>query len=459
MENAANKLLETASHRTMHAVGFSRASAQASAVLTDLLARYVSLAALTCAKYAQHAGRTTVSFTDALEALDEMGFSLEDLIGYMREGKELSRYALYSGRRVEELHELRAHLGRRVREDSFPLKFQEYDGQEEDEGMEVDMEEMDSDDEPPWKRQRTMDWEGHIPDFLPPFPATEVPDSPRAESPPPMHPMGTTGALGLQMTALSTSAADYLEQVPYDESTLADVPAWHLPGTAPAAPPKLPAAPTQTTEFALYKAFHHILKNPQRTPGQATPMRHRVVVALLTYTQLIPRWDLPDSMYASSSHAPPRAWPIVPTFAIPTSDSVAPRRFPASSRIVAAPDRLVPVVGAQGSRLPDLARRVLPPQIYSRVTRLVHPPVLSRGPRMLTYGYPAPAPWNSFEDKSSINDKDREPPRLPDAQLYMTWEYDAKDFRAPLRRPRGSTTANSSSAQPQNSKRSSRVIV
>ncbi|KAJ7058153.1 hypothetical protein C8F01DRAFT_1149756 [Mycena amicta] len=448
MENAASKLLETSTHRTIHAAGFSRASSHATAVLTDLLARYISLAAATSAKYAQHAGRTSVTCTDALEALDEMGFSLEDLIVYMREGKELGRYAFYSRRRVDELVEFRSHLGRRVREDPFPLKYQEYNGE--------DVEEEEEDDEPPLKRQRTEDWDGCIPDFLPPFPITEAPESPRPESPPPMQPLGATGALVPQLTATSTSAADYLEQIPYDQSSLADAPPWHLPGSAPAAPHRTPAAPTQTTEFALYKAFHHILKNPQRTPGQPTPMRHRVVLALLSYTQVVPRWDLPDSMYATSSHAPPRAWPIVPTFALPISDAVLPRKFPLTARTVAAPDRIVPIVGAQGSRLPELARRVLPPQIYTRVTRLVHPPVLSRGPRMLTYGPPTPAPWNAPEDKNPAAAKDRDagPPRLPDANMLMTWEYDAKDFKAPLRRPRPATTT-----QPAAARRPSRATI
>ncbi|KAF7320990.1 BTP domain-containing protein [Mycena chlorophos] len=454
MEHAAFKMLESATHRTVHATGFSRTSSHASAVLTDLLARYISLASSTSAKFAQHSGRTTVTFNDALEALDEMGFSLDDLIVYMREGKELARYALYSGRRVEELHEFRAHVGRRIREDSFPLKYAEYDGdKEEQEAVE------DDEDEPPLKRQRVMDWEGHIPDHLPPLPTPDVPDSPRAESPEPMPAMGAAGALGLQLTATATTAADYLEQVPYDESTLADVPAWHLPGAAPHVPSRPPAAPTQTTEFALYKAFHHILKNPQRTPGQPTPMRHRVVVALLTYTQLVPRWDLPDSMYAASGHAPPRAWPIVPTHATPIDDSLGPRRFPPTARTVAVPERIVPMVGAQGSRLAELARRVLPPQIYGRVTRLVHPPVLSRGPRLITYGTGVPAPWNSSEDKNRDAAKDGKP-RLPDAKMFQTWESETKDFAAPIKRPRGHLTSSSSSTTvipPQASRRSSRA--
>lgn len=45
---------------------------------------------------------------DAIEALEELGTSLEDLQEYgSGEGKELNRYALHSARRQEELNEFR----------------------------------------------------------------------------------------------------------------------------------------------------------------------------------------------------------------------------------------------------------------------------------------------------------------------------------------------------------------
>ncbi|KAJ7222465.1 hypothetical protein GGX14DRAFT_388267 [Mycena pura] len=433
MEYAAYKLLESATHRSIHAAAFSRASTHASAVLTDLLVRYISLLASTSAKYAQHAGRTTVASADALEALDELGFGLQDLIDYVPEAKELSRYAVYSARRVEELHEFKAHLGRNSRDDAFPLTYSQYEEEEldeEEEEEEEEDEEGSGDEAPPLKRQRTLSWDGQIPDFLPPFPTmAEAPESPRAESPQPMLPPPPSGGAPLvpQLTATSTSAADYLQQIPYDQSSLAEVSQWHLPS----APPHVPSRPTPSTELALYKAFHHILSNPQRTPGQATPARHRVALALLTYTQLAPRWELADTMYASSSHAAPRAWPIVPTFAVPVGVDPVPRRFPPTSRIVAAPERPVPLVGAQGSRLPELARRVLPPPIYARVTRLAHPGPLSRGTKLLTYGPGVPAPWNAPEDKNpdAAKERDAREPRIPDARVYATWEYESKDYR------------------------------
>ncbi|KAF8172853.1 hypothetical protein K438DRAFT_1981333 [Mycena galopus ATCC 62051] len=314
--------------------------------------------------------------------------------------------------------------------------------------------------------------------------------------PPPTVPGGAAlPAPQLTLTATSTSAADYVLQVPYDASSLADVSAWHLPGSPPRPPPPTQtpsnSAPTYTLnpELALYKAFHHILTNPTREPGAPSPARHRVAMGLLTHSALVPRWELPDTMYAASAPAPPRAWPIVPTFAVPisknsssstTSDPAPPRRFPPTHRTVAAPDRLAPLVGAQGSRLPELARRVLPPAVYARVTKLAHPPPLARNnanpnapnAKLNKYGPGVPAPWNATSASVQNNTADGEASggkgaagekTIPDARVYATWEYETKDFRAPLpvRRPRaggGGGAGGQPPHPPQPARRSSRAV-
>jgi histone H3/H4 len=108
MENGAFKLLESATHRTLHAQNFARSSSQASLVLTDLLSRYLNLLVSTCAKYSSHAGRTNISARDALSSLEEMGISLDELSDYcMTEGRELARYAPHTARRMEDLHDFR----------------------------------------------------------------------------------------------------------------------------------------------------------------------------------------------------------------------------------------------------------------------------------------------------------------------------------------------------------------
>ena len=106
MDAAAQKLLESATHRTLHAQNFSRSSTQASLVLTDLLGRYLTLLTSTCTKYAQHAGRTKLTTHDLMSSLDELGLSQEELEQYCgSEGRDLERYTEYSTRRTEDLAE------------------------------------------------------------------------------------------------------------------------------------------------------------------------------------------------------------------------------------------------------------------------------------------------------------------------------------------------------------------
>jgi histone H3/H4 len=113
MDSGTHKLLESATHRTLHANNFSRSSSQASLVLTDLLSRYLSLLSTTCTKYAQHAGRNGLTAWDAFCALEELGVSMEELKEYCAtEGSELGRYTVRSVRRVEDLNELKGQLGR-----------------------------------------------------------------------------------------------------------------------------------------------------------------------------------------------------------------------------------------------------------------------------------------------------------------------------------------------------------
>jgi len=122
MDGGSYKLLESATHRTLHAHCFSRASSQASHVLTDLLSRYLTLLSHTCAKYAHHAGRTALTARDAIGALDELGLGPEELSEYcLSEGRELGRYAIHSARRVEDMNEFKGQWGRALHPSTFCL--------------------------------------------------------------------------------------------------------------------------------------------------------------------------------------------------------------------------------------------------------------------------------------------------------------------------------------------------
>jgi hypothetical protein len=220
----------------------------------------------------------------------------------------------------------------------------------------------------------------YIPDFLPPFPNVEdtvpdaslaaPPDLPRAQLPPlkvEKPPSLLTGPL------TSASAPDYLTRVPYSQSSLASTPEWHLPLPAPPPPPTQISSrrlPTPQPQQALLSAYHHILTHPP--PPNATdanPARHRVAMALLSLTQTSSRWDPTDTLYSTTTPGAPRVAAIGPTFPLPiangkVNDAKAEekdRRLPpAFPRPVSATERLSPLVSSQSSRIPDLARIVLP---------------------------------------------------------------------------------------------------
>jgi hypothetical protein len=296
--------------------------------------------------------------------------------------------------------------------------------------------------------------------------------------------------------------------VPYSQSSLSSVPEWHLPSSIPSAPP-LPSSsrnppqpqPTPQADHSLLAAYHYILTHPPplhplfpgRTsippaaasvpigPNTLLPSRHKVAMTLLYQTQALSRWEPADSLFATVAPCSPRVAAIGPTYPVPIDDkNPATKDFkfpPVIARSVGAPERIAPVVSQQGSRIPDLARHVLPvstplflqtfsisecpfrkPLIFSRTSRLSHPPILHRGPKPLTYGQGVPAPWNTIPEstvqppptpavtKPGAKDalpngkdkaKDAHSPSktaaaLPDARLYATWDYEPKDYRIPL---------------------------
>ncbi|KAJ3873057.1 hypothetical protein F5051DRAFT_420150 [Lentinula edodes] len=516
MDGGAQKLLESVTIRTLHAQNFSRSSTQASLVLTDLLARYLTLLTSACAKYAEHAGRTRITAKDAVTALEELGVSVEELHEFgSTEGVEFNRYALFKSlRRVEDLKEFQAQLSDGLRadlDDAIPLHYayvspelaqvleEEGEGRDDedslfaadDSSMAMDGSESFSSVSrldlsladplsPSRKRQRTWDWNPpeHVPSFLPPFPSTsetsstphplripptELPPNPtegaginQPPSPPPIT--STQPPQPPALTSTSAAASDYLVQVPYTQSTISNVSEWHLPSAPPDSTSSSRPEPrwaTPAIEPSLIAAYHHILTHPP--PPNAThianPQRHKVAMALLALTQSASRWELPDTLFSTLATNQPRVASIGPTYPVLIADHLPAEgvkkgekefKFPATApRSVATTERISQSVIQQGSRIPELARHVLPPTILSRTNRLTHPPPLTRNNKTLTYGAGIPAPWNvntippdnaaanSTKD-SQTNGKNVPPPVLPDARLFATWDHEHKDFRTPL---------------------------
>jgi histone H3/H4 len=413
MDGKARVVAESAVYRILHAHSFSRSSSQASVVLTDLLSRYLILLSSTCAKYTQHGGRTNLTARDAFCALDELGVSMAELGEYCNsEGAELGRYAINTARRVEELkdfggefyctrpsHESLSvglvHLadGReREHGDQIPLVYaplpdvlssDESDEEADEDDMVADVADL----EPQYPQELPLLNGTHTSltnlstRFLPAFPADESsadqplsPQSPRM--PPPLKIERPPSPLPQPSTP--TYASDYFTSIPYDQSSLASIPEWHLPSSRPPRISQTHTARllTPQTQPTLISAYHHILTcPPPPTASAANPSRHKVAMALLSLTRSSPRWEPPNTLYSSSAPCTPRVAVIGPTFPILISETSqgpgdqkaadAERERKANlpslpPRAVFLNERITPLITQQPSRIPELARHVLP---------------------------------------------------------------------------------------------------
>ena len=255
---------------------------------------------------------------------------------------------------------------------------------------------------PPRKRKRTASWSSpdHIPDFLPPFPADGEPQ--RVSSP---HPIAPNDPVGLAnhngsvkaerpatpplqaQVSTASSSADYLTVIPYEQSSLASMPAWHLPAHPPFGELGLSTKSHSQTNLpqiqpALLGAYHHLLTHPPSIKvGTVNPARYRVALALVEQSEKQNRWDAPTTLFGSTAANPPRVAPMPPSYAMaigkgpgtgsglgtPEGDGKdkggkeeEKRPLPgAPGRTIAPSERIVPSISRQGSRIPKLARHVL----------------------------------------------------------------------------------------------------
>lgn len=276
---------------------------------------------------------------------------------------------------------------------------------------------------PKRKRSRRSDWEPpeHIPDFLPPFPSviSDAPGSPMDHAstplPQPMMPPPSQApeaavekpAMTLAQSLTTAAASDILVQVPYSQSSLASVSDRHLPSTLP--PPlsqqitRQNRLPTPQIEPSLLSAFHHILTHPPPTDlPPLNPSRHKVAMALIKQAQANPRWDPADTLFASVAPCAPRVATIGPSYPVAFGDSSNDKGKdskekdlklpPAPPRPVSAIERIAPFISQQTSRIPDLARHILPVRVthniltsclicsIARNTRSHKPPISSSSP-------------------------------------------------------------------------------
>ncbi|KIN96279.1 hypothetical protein M404DRAFT_49855, partial [Pisolithus tinctorius Marx 270] len=425
---ATSAIVDSIVIKILHAHSFTRTSSQALSVLSNLLTRYLVLIASACGQYAELAGRSRLSASDVVACLNELGTDVDELSGYCStEGIDLSRYAASSAKRLDDLAEFKI---------PSPEEF------------------------------------GYGLSFLPPLPGATQPRSPSPTPAPAPEPVKIERPPSpLPQHIASTTGADYTTQVPYADSVLASAPPWHLPNRPP--PSSKPQAtarfPTPSPQQALLSAYHHILTHPVHQPAPPNPAKHKVAMALLSQIQSNPRWDAPTTLYGNIVPCPPRVATISPSYPIALStlediragkdvDEKKAMLPPAPARPVFSSDRPVYLASQQASRLPELARQVLPGTVQARTTRLTHPPVLQRGSQKLIYGPGISAPWNSSlasgggpagqqqqqqpskqsskggEDNTSANGKETPTFSLPDAQMFATWDYEVKRYQDPLSR-------------------------
>lgn len=403
-------IIDSVVMKILHAHSFARTSAQAMSVLSNLLTRYLVLLASACGQFSELAGRSRLSVHDLGACIEELGTNLDELSEYCNtEGIELSRYGSSSAKRLDDLADSRGmiHLVHFTFIDMFcsvgylaeglvsedhpiPLNYAPLledipvvDGVAED-GEESDEELSDAGGSSP---AEVVDWFSEplsyrehpiapiTPDFLPPFPDASQPLSP-SPTPAPHAVKMERPPSPLPQHITSITAGDYLIQVPYSESVLANTPSWHLPSQASVtrtSKPQPPRFTTPSTQQALLAAYHHILTHPVSQPGPLNPAKHKVAMALLSQVQHNTRWDTPSTLYANVVPCPPRIAPIAPSYPIANSalevrsgkdidkDSDKRPMLPlAPPRPVFSNDKPVFLASQQSSRLPELSRQVLP---------------------------------------------------------------------------------------------------
>lgn len=256
---------------------------------------------------------------------------------------------------------------------------------------------------PARKRARISSWRPpeHIPDFLPPYPGCSAPPSPqlpRASELPIPHLVKVEKApTPPPQLSASASTSDYLLPVPYSMSSLSSMPEWHLP-KPPSPPPAAPLSPNSQSQQALQKnhpipptlpslmaAYHHILTNKPPPNLPTNPARHKIAMSLLAQNYVNPRWSPPDTLFSSSSPAPPRIVAPSPSFPIPLKDvSLIPQDAkadkgkekkppllpPPMPKPVSVNENITPFSSQPTSRIPDIARHLLPVRCYSPLCAL-----------------------------------------------------------------------------------------
>ncbi|KAG8902799.1 hypothetical protein FRB99_004098 [Tulasnella sp. 403] len=330
------------------------------------------------------------------------------------------------------------------------------------------------------KRPRHASWNPpeHIPDFLPPFPGSaRQNDQPMEENTgdedtKPAMPPPPPRRIPLPLRPSTTSKSSYTKSIAYSQSSA--VPRFgDLPDEVPLHIP-LPSTPNgtgkpskATSSLQPLIAAYHVLQTD--TQPATNPSRLRVAHLLAASAPI--RYSTLDSLFSSSTPSPPRCPAPLPTFPVPIS-STDPNAPPPSgpplpkvgNKVVSDDLKAADQMSTtwMQSNLLRVARGVLPPHLYAKVTQQVPPPPLrppSAAPNTntkdanaeqsepLLYHKPISAPWNSSADANEYKKKDAKKnmfrdmgnagKKLPEASLFATWDWTTKEPEEPLAVRRG----------------------
>jgi hypothetical protein len=269
-------------------------------------------------------------------------------------------------------------------DDVIPLEYCPFDDEdvdmdeaEEDEDVVMDDISLDMPPSPIPRRYSRPDWlpPDHIPDFLPPFPVPTIQESrPASPSPIPEHPSMLETEERLEPSGAITAAApsDFNTRVPYDQSSIALLPEWHLhfPNLPPEPTPQI-TYPLPQKDRALYAAYHGLLTSTPET-SQHNPARHRVAMSLL---ELVSghsgkgRWDLPDTLFGNLVANKPRVSIMAPSHPVPLNKTIVDAKLPVTAPTTGILDSgwsegVEALVNTQGGRIGLLAKEVLPVRCF-----------------------------------------------------------------------------------------------
>ncbi|KAF9513503.1 hypothetical protein BS47DRAFT_1344152 [Hydnum rufescens UP504] len=476
--------------QVVHANNFTKASSKALDIVVHLLGHYLELLAAKCALFAQHTGRDGVNIHDALMALEESGMDVEDIMGWCgRDGVELSKFGPGSLREgFEQFSAILTEGAKMDKTDAVLLTYQRLPspppnslyGELENDNYEESVSSPSQSTHingamsspvlplspvsnpaqiapiPPRerKRRRPSDWASippeHVPIFLPPFPGHEAPQSPEpiqaedthmhyfkvlpptSDSPPLGAPLPSPPPLPPPAPPVPLSVASYLEEVPYETSTLSTTPD-HMPRPPDRLPePEQPSAHPYLL-VAMQTAHDH------SNAGNANPGRLAISTALSIMAA--PRYSASDALFSVSIPPPPRTLAPSPSYATPLNPDVMPNPSfpPTPSRSIQSP--LVPMTILPQylqPHLQTLSERIVKQGVHDRSTRVAPPPPFVDNGQPRLHGRPVRAPWNASPGVLVHPDK---PPVLADALLYTTWDYPQKNFEERLKKKSTNATA------------------